>query len=83
MALRRFLSTTRKDRTLAPTNTSNVMTPPSHTLTGRDSVGQPGTESSLTDTLARGVVEKSTLTSPNYSKHLSDSPPNSHLSEFC
>ena len=79
MALRRFLPTARKDRTLAPTNTSNVMTPPSHTLSGRDSVGQPGTESLLTDTLARGVAEKS----PNYSKRLSDSPPNSHLYEFC
>ena len=79
MALRRFPPTTRRadaDRTLAPTYTSNVMTPPYHTLPGRDSVRQPDEttgKSSLTDAL--GVGEKSSVTTPNYSKHLSGLPP--------
>ena len=94
MALRRFPSTNRKaeagqssfgnDRTLAPTYTSNFMTSPYHTLPGRDSVRQLDEtigKSSLTDTL--GVAEKSRVTTPNYSKRLSDSPPDSHLCEFC
>ena len=86
MSLRRFLPTTRNaeaDRTLAPTYTSNVMTPPSHTLPGRDSVRQPDEtlgKSSHTDTL--GVAEKSRVTTPNYSKYLSDSSPNSHLCDL-
>ena len=90
MALRRFHRTTHKadaDRTPAPTiYTSNVMTPPSNTLPGRDSVRQLDEttgKSSHTDTL--GVAEKSRVTTPNYSKRLpmSGSPPNSHLCEFC
>ena len=70
MALRRFPLTNReaeagqsslalgKDRTLAPTHTSNVMTPASHTLPGCDSVRQLDEttgKSSLTDAL--GVAE--------------------------
>ena len=84
MSLQRFSPSTHKaeaDRTLAPTYTSNVITPPSHTLSGRDSVRQPETEASLTDTL--GVAEKSPVTTPNYSKRLSGPRPNSHLWEFC
>ena len=92
MALRRFHRTSTgtgkadADRTLAPAiYASNVMTPPSHTLPGRDSVRQLDETTgkfSHTDTL--GVAEKSRVTTPNYSKRLpvSDSPPNSQLCEF-
>ena len=88
----RYLSTNRKavadqnslgkDGTPTSTYTSNVTTAPSHSLSGRDSVGQAGeTESSLTDTIA--TAEKSKVATPDYSKRLSGLSTDSHLCEFC
>ena len=57
---------------------SNVTTAPSHSLSGRDSVGQPDeNKSSLTDTF--GIAEKSKVTTTNYSKRPYSCPPNSHF----
>ena len=59
------------DRT--PPYNSNVTTAPSHSLSGRDSVGEPDeNESSLTDTM--GIAKKSKVETTDYSKHLSGSP---------
>ena len=89
MSLPRFPPTNRKAEAVDRTSTTstyspNVTTAPSHSLSGRDSVGQPDkTESLHTDTI--GIAERSTVATPDYSKHVSESrsPPNFNLCEFC
>ena len=93
MSLLRYLSRIRKAKadqsslgkdgtpTTSSTYTSNVTIASSHSLSGRDSVGQPDetdeTESSLTDTI--GIAEKSQVATPDYGKRLSGFRPDSDL----
>ena len=70
MSLPRFPSINRKAENDGPS--SNVTAAPSHSLSGRDSVGQPDkNESSLTDTIS--IAEKSKVATTNYSKRTPES----------
>ena len=88
MSLPRFPPTNRKAEAVYKTPTTSTYTPKvttasSHSLSGRDSVGQPDkTESLHTDTI--GIAKKSKVATPDYSKRVSESrsPPNFNLCEF-
>ena len=78
MSLSRFPPTNRKaeadDRTPTTSSyaSSSNVTTPSHSLSGRDSVGKPDkTKSLLMDTI--GIAEKSKVATPDYSKRMSES----------
>ena len=83
MSLLRYLSRNRKAKadqsslgkdgthTTSSTYTSNVTTARSHSLSGRDFVGQPDeTESSLTDAIGIADSETSKVAASDYSKCL-------------